>query len=104
MGWIVALIFGGETITEIVYDGWGESGFSPSDVSAITNDHHICAQNNTGARMSNIDLESIGTRLYTEEFTPTLDDIRIFEDDTGPYNCEGMRGGAVAEVTLDTVP
>ena len=55
-------------------------------------------------RMSNIDLESIGTRLYTEEFTPTLDDIWIFEEDTGPYNCEDMRGGAIAEVTLDTVP
>lgn len=93
-GVLLVAAFGGEPVSSILYDTFGESMFDAEDASMNSNDNRICAGGNTGGNgFASLHVEeqlvSIGSPILVIDAAPFA-----------PFDCTELDGGPVAEVTI----
>lgn len=79
----------GVPVDSIVYDGFGESSFDPSDPGNNSNDNHICAGENTDGTMVSLDVES---QLPVPSGSPVL---RLPDPLFAPFDCTSLEGDPI---------
>lgn len=89
LGFAVAVVYGETPVDAILYDGIGETSFSPTEASGNSNDHHICT---AGASFAVLDLETMADRLNNLDF-PSVDDLYRPQAPYAPYDCTGFTDG-----------
>jgi parallel beta-helix repeat protein len=91
LGLLLGLLYGDATVDSVVYDGIGESSFSNTDASAVSNDNQVCIGANEGTSVVNLNL----AELLATGTVPTLNDVFQPAAPFAPYDCTDLAGGAV---------
>ncbi len=95
LGILLALVYGGEEVDEIVYDAIGESAFDPTDTdgSANSNDNHICLMGNAGATFAGLGLD-----LLLDSTNPAaLESLYRPASPFAPFDCMGFTNGDLVD-------
>lgn len=96
LGILLALVYFGETVDQIVYDSIGESSFTSgtaTDATGNSNDNNICISNNTGATFAGLGLDLLLDNTNPAQLSSLYRPPAPFE----PFNCTSFTNGPLAD-------
>jgi parallel beta-helix repeat protein len=96
LGALLALVYYGEEVDDIIYDTIGESMFDPVDPAGNSNDNHICVTDPGDASFGNLDIEGLANAV-----NPDSDMVYQPDEPFVPFDCTGFDGGPLVTVDLD---
>lgn len=85
MGFLLAVLYGAETIDTVLYDSIGESSFHATDAAQNSNDNRICIGSDAGLSFASLNLE-----VVSEEDLPLLEMIYRPDAPFVPFDCTGV--------------
>ncbi len=85
MGFLLAVLYGAETIDTVLYDTIGESSFHPTDAAQNSNDNRICVGSDAGVSFASLNLEET-----SEEDLPLLEMLYRPDPPFTPFDCTGV--------------
>ncbi len=85
MGFLLAVLYGAETIDTVLYDTIGESSFHATDPAQNSNDNRICVGADAGVSFASLNLE-----VVSEEDLPLLEMVYRPEAPFSPFDCTGV--------------
>jgi len=100
IGALLALLYLGQRVDDVLYDSIGESAFDATDPSGNSNDNHICVGGNTGGTFASLDLETLAARLEGGEF-PSTDWLFRPDAPFAPFDCTALEGDAIPAISVD---
>ena len=95
LGTLIAFLYGevDGPVDSVVYDNIGESTFDAMDLERNSNDNRLCVGGNTAGTLGLLNLETAPAPILAGATAPF-----------GPFGCDALEGGPVAEVSLPQLP
>lgn len=93
-GLLFALLYGDQSVENIVYDAIGESSFDSESDAGNSNDNNICVRNNTSGSFVSLNLPQF------QEGLPPSPKLYRPAANTGVFACSSLRTGPIAPVDL----
>jgi len=100
IGALLAFLYLGQRVDDVLYDAIGESAFSADDPSGNSNDNHICMGGNTGGTFASLDLEVLAGRIDGGEF-PSTDWLFRPDAPFAPFDCTELEGDPIPTISVD---
>lgn len=100
IGALLALLYLGQRVDDVLYDAIGESAFDATDPAGNSNDNHICLGGNSGGTFASLDLEVLAGRIDGGEF-PSTDWLFRPEAPFAPFDCTELDGDPIPTISVD---
>ncbi|MFT7519465.1 MAG: parallel beta-helix repeat protein [Kiritimatiellia bacterium] len=89
MGFLLAVLYNGTTVDNVIYDAIGESSFDTADATKNSNDNHICVGASEGS------FASLNLEVLAGSGVPSVSKIYRPDAPFAPFNCDALTTGPI---------